>query len=598
MKRTVTAIGCCISLWLGQTVAADGQRWALLIGIDGYQALGKLQYCAADARALGEVLVQRCGYDASRVVTLTDAAKTPDTWPTLANIRRRVTQISTFAERDDSVFIFFSGHGITKAGEGYLVPIDGDVQNAIALVWVKEQLNSSKAAHKILTLDACHAGAAAKGVSGIVPTLATGTGLLMLLSSAKDQVSYPDETLGHSVFSYHLLQGLAGKAAGADRELTAGELFAYVERELKAWSFRSGKMQLPVLFGSAARDMTLARYARSVDLDTPVTAAGARRPAAAGGPIEGLPYTVPGVNLALQWIPPGAFMLGSTRAERDWAVGPEGQGDADWFTDEGQNPRPTRIEQGFWLGQTEVTVWQWRQFVSATGHRTDAEKAGKAWAFDWEEGKWAAVDGANWREPKYGFEVKDEHPVACISWNDASAFCRWLTEQEKAAGRLPAGHEYRLPAECEWEYACRGGRKDSTKFWWGDSLEDGRGRLNAASDDKLGHKLPNSTWTTKFPWSDGYAFVAPVDAFGARGRNGFGLADMLGNVWEWCYDAWDESGAHQIVNADTGSRRVVRGGSFNRGPGLVRCATRGWNPPSSAPSYGGFRVCLGVCVPR
>jgi len=292
------------------------------------------------------------------------------------------------------------------------------------------------------------------------------------------------------------------------------------------------------------------------------------------------------------YITPGEFMMGSTKEERDWAAGPEGQGKAEFFKDEGPEPRLTRIKEAFWMGRTEVTVGQFRRFVDDTGYQTDAEKNGEAYAFDWGTNKWGVVKGANWREPQYGFPVKDEHPVACVSWNDATAFCAWLTKKEQAAGRLTEGEVYRLPTEAEWEYACRGGRQ-GTKFWWGDSVEDGKGRLNAASDDKLGHKLPNSTWPAKFPWSDGFAWVSPVDYFGPQGRNGFGLADMLGNVWEWSLDGYDEAGAHEDVYTGDTARRVLRGGSFANWPGLVRCADRGWSRPAYAYASDGFRLVFG-----
>lgn len=265
-------------------------------------------------------------------------------------------------------------------------------------------------------------------------------------------------------------------------------------------------------------------------------------------------------------IPQGEFMMGSTADEKAWAKGPEGKAPetAD-FSDEGAVPRRTRIPSAFWMGRTEVTVGQWRQFVSETGYQTEAEKRGEAWAWDSDNKKWGVVKGASWRDPGYGFSVKDDHPVACISWNDATAFCEWLTKKEKQFGRLPAGFVYRLPTEAEWEYACRGGRQ-GTKFWWGDSLEDGKGRLNLSSKDDLGGRMEGSSWSLGVEWKDGFGWVSPVDYYGERGRNGFGLADMLGNVWEWCLDGYDPAGSHEEpYTADT-SRRVARGGAFRSSP--------------------------------
>ena len=162
-----------------------------------------------------------------------------------------------------------------------------------------------------------------------------------------------------------------------------------------------------------------------------------------------------------------------------------------------------------------------------------------------------------------------------MSWNDAKAFCEWLTERERKAGRLPAGFVVRLPTEAEWEYACRGG-KESTKFWWGDSKEDGKGRLN---------------WIGK---DDGFEFVSPVDSFGARGRNGLGLADMLGNVFEWCLDEYDTAQAHGECYKGNPGKRAMRGAAFGHELGIVRCAVRSAQEPNGSRDYLGFRVAVGV----
>jgi formylglycine-generating enzyme required for sulfatase activity len=283
------------------------------------------------------------------------------------------------------------------------------------------------------------------------------------------------------------------------------------------------------------------------------------------------------VTMELVGIPPGEFMLGSTKEEQAWAMAHVKDV---YVKREGEAPRKTRIKDGFWLGRTEVTVGQWKQFVKETGYVTDGEKkdeslvpqgAGNQLAM------WAMKKGVSWRDPNFGFEMRDDHPVSCISWNDAVAFCEWLTERERKAGRLTAGQGVRLPTEAEWEYACRAGTQ--TKFWWGDSSEDGQGRLNWLGNAK----------------ADGFEFVAPVDSFGARGRNGFGLADMLGNVSEWCLDEFDMTQAHENLWTGYPRLRVLRGGSYNYGgPGNMRCASRHGLSPSSSICIYGFRVCVGV----
>jgi formylglycine-generating enzyme required for sulfatase activity len=276
------------------------------------------------------------------------------------------------------------------------------------------------------------------------------------------------------------------------------------------------------------------------------------------------------VTMELMGIPPGEFLLGSTKEEQAWAL--VNGGKAQEVKREGEMPRKAAIKQGFWLGRTEVTVGQWKQFVAATRYQTDAERKGYVDGAPQKGQGWNRADGSSWRDPGFGSPQQDNHPVCCVSWNDAVAFCEWLTEQERKAGRLLAAQVVRLPTEVEWEYACRAGTQ--TKFWWGESKEDGNGRLN---------------W--KGP-EDGFEFVAPVDAFGPQGRNGFGLADMLGNMLEWCLDGYDETQAHEKLWIDNTGQRVLRCGGFRNDPAYCRCAYRFGRYPSRTAGDFGFRVAV------
>jgi len=297
-----------------------------------------------------------------------------------------------------------------------------------------------------------------------------------------------------------------------------------------------------------------------------------------------------GVTMELVWIPPGTTKLGSDSTEREWATGTEGQAQSFSFTNEG-DVCTVRIPKGFWLGRTEVTIGQWKRFADATGYKTDADRRGESNAYDPSDGKWKNSKGSNWRNP--GFYQSDEYPAVCITWNDAVAYTKWVSEKQREEGLLPEDFVYRLPTEAEWAYACRGG-KENTKFWWGDRLSDGEGCLNGPSGDNLPNK---HKWTLRYPWDDGYAFTAPCGSFGVKGRNGFGLADMLGNVSEWCLDRYDALGAHETVWMGKGYLRVSRGYAFNTIPGFVRCAARTGIWQFYADANQGFRVCLGYMTP-
>lgn len=312
------------------------------------------------------------------------------------------------------------------------------------------------------------------------------------------------------------------------------------------------------------------------------------------------------VSLEVLYIPPGKFMMGSTPEEKAWATGIEGGATPGTEREsyEGEQPRPMQVKDGFWMGRTEVSVGQFKRFIEESGYVTDAEKpGGETQVFDpeWKitakapPHPWISMKGKSWRDPNFGFPLRNSYPVVCVSWNDGRAFCKWLTERERKAGRLPEGLEYRLPTEAEWAYACRGGSKESHYFWWGNDLRDGEGRLNISAVDFLPGR--NKIWPlANAPWSDGFAFVSHVDQYGEKGRNGFGLADMCGGVWEIVLDDFDPKGGHEeLYVVEQNPRPVCRGGNYFDVPGNARCAVRlGLQGPAYSDSRDGFRICLGV----
>ena len=322
------------------------------------------------------------------------------------------------------------------------------------------------------------------------------------------------------------------------------------------------------------------------------------------------------VSLELVYIKPGKFKMGSSLEEKIWATGWEGgaqpgkglPGTGTRESYEGEQLRLVNVKDGFWIGRTEVTVGQFKRFIEETGYVTDAEKpGGETEVFDpeWKisgiapPNPWISVKGKSWRDPNFGFPLRNSYPVVCVSYNDDNAYCEWLTKREKAAGRLPAGMVYRLPTEAEWEYACRGGKEGY--FWWGNDLSEGEGRLNISGIDFLPGR--NKTWVyNKVPWSDGFAFVSPVDFYGEKGRNGFGLADMCGGVWEFVLDDFDPKGGHEKPYFSEGGKvvhNVCKGGNYFDVPGNARCAVRlGIKNTSYSDSRDGFRICLGLPVER
>ena len=251
-----------------------------------------------------------------------------------------------------------------------------------------------------------------------------------------------------------------------------------------------------------------------------------------------------------------------------------------------------RITRPFWLGRTEVTVGQFRRFLQGSGHVPESVADGTG-GYGYDAVRASAPAGApeargdafagrdprwSWADP--GFAQNDEHPVVNVTFNDALAMARWLSQRE--------GRVYRLPTEAEWEYACRAGQ--ATRFQGG----------NEASSLQGAAKLFEQTSAVDWPrwqaqaqsWRDGHRFTAPVASFAA---NAFGLHDMHGNVWEWVADRYDESYYARSPVADpqgpeTGGRRVRRGGSWHSWPIYARCSYRNWNNPQTRYTLVGFRL--------
>jgi formylglycine-generating enzyme required for sulfatase activity/serine/threonine protein kinase len=284
-------------------------------------------------------------------------------------------------------------------------------------------------------------------------------------------------------------------------------------------------------------------------------------------------------------IPAGKFIMGSTPSEIERCINSK----SSWppqeqFESEGPAHK-VEITKPFYIGIHEVTVGQFRQFVKAMDYKTQAEKGGGAIRHD-PDVEWPRVriDGdTNWRNP--GFKQTDDHPVVCVSWNDADAFCKWLSGKE---GRI-----YRLPSEAEWEYCCRA--KTTTRFCCGDDETRLKKFANLA-DASFTQKWPRFHMPGVVAWSDYYPFTAPVGHFQP---NDFGLHDMHGNVWEWCADWYDKNYYKNSPPQDppgpsgpnAGGERVVRGGSWINAPTFCRSTFRQISGDGAGYNVG-FRVVL------
>ncbi len=272
-----------------------------------------------------------------------------------------------------------------------------------------------------------------------------------------------------------------------------------------------------------------------------------------------------GEGPAMVVIPAGSFQMGSTKKT---------DGDE---RDDDETQHTVKIAS-FSLGQNEVTIGEFKQFVEKTDYKTTAESTGEG-CYGWDSSKntWAKDKKYSWKN--VGFTQTDQHPVVCVSWKDSVAYTKWISEQ--------TSESYRLPTEAEWEYAARAGSK--TRRYWGDDLNHKRACGYANVADKQAKKT--LAFGSTHPCDDGYVYTAPVAQFSA---NEYQLNDMLGNAWEWTCSKYEESYAGEekrcIANENDSALRALRGGSWNIGPQRVRSADRFRNKPSGRSNVIGFRL--------
>jgi formylglycine-generating enzyme required for sulfatase activity len=267
------------------------------------------------------------------------------------------------------------------------------------------------------------------------------------------------------------------------------------------------------------------------------------------------------IGMEFQLIPPGEFLMGSTDEEVAAALQVVDDTNADanirFRIEHSERPQhKVVISRPFLLGTTKVTIGQFKQF-SATGYITEAELAAKTGS-----GEPPAKRIKTYLDP--GYRVTDDSPAAVITWNDAVAYCQWLSSREN--------RKYRLPTEAEWEYACRAGT--TTAYSFGDDYKE----------------------LAEYGWHNANAENA-AHAGGRLLPNPFGLFDLHGNLMEWCGDFFDETWYRRSPEVDPlgpsrGIPRVLRGGSWYSFPSYSRSASRHLFAPSDRYNTNGFRCVL------
>jgi formylglycine-generating enzyme required for sulfatase activity len=229
-----------------------------------------------------------------------------------------------------------------------------------------------------------------------------------------------------------------------------------------------------------------------------------------------------------------------------------------------------RVAAPFAVAKFHVTRGDYELFIQATGHASDG--------CDFRDGNnWRPLGNLSWHDP--GFPQNNRHPVVCVSWDDAVAYAKWLSQL--------TGKPYRLLTEAEWEYAARAGT--TTRFYWGDDQSQICAYENVedqAYEERFGR-------IRDVECRDGFVFTSPVGSFKP---NPFGLYDMLGDAFQWVSDCWTENydgapaDASIAVVAGGTCAHIARGANWYRQPGAVRASLRFRDEIGRRGTVIGFRV--------
>jgi formylglycine-generating enzyme required for sulfatase activity len=527
---TVVAVAAS-GLVLGQGAAAPGRRVAFLVGVNEYQNNGfkNLSWAEHDVTEMAKEL-ERLGFD--KVVTLKGASASK------GKIETQLTLLLDDVHKNDLVLVMLSGHGQqlpvkdaagVETEDAFFCPANavvGEPDTLVSLSWLTDKKLSKHASKNLVLVDACRdsvivdpdKGVNSKGIEG--KRVALPEGIAILFSCSSGQKSVERDNLKHGVFAFSALEVLKA-FDGSGRALTWNSL---VDGVLEGVSDLNAEQQ-PVLAGVMPR-LVLAPGSAPTAMRLEGRAPGELRDDNA-------------IKMKFRWCPPGTFRMGSPADEpvRDKDV--EGQVEV-------------TLRRGFWMGQYELTQSQWRTVMGTTLEQ-QRDKAGS---------NSLCGDGP-------------DHPIYYVNHTEATEFCRRFTESERNAGRLPAGWEYRLPTEAQWEYACRAGTTTPTAF--GASLGSTDANFNG-----------------NYPYNGAVEgpYLEKTTAVGRYRKNEWNLYDMHGNVRELCADGYAEqlAGGVDPSGPSTAALRVRRGGGWKDGGGYCRSAKRFGYDPSSRLDYLGFRV--------
>ena len=405
MSTTLRTLAFLIvtALAAASLAAADApQKWALVVGVDAYQhaQIRPLQYAGSDAREVAKALREAAGFPSDNVIVMSTSEGEP---PTAQNILGKLVGLRGLVGPNDTFVFFFSGHGVEKDGERWLLTSDANPasiellrKSALGVGEVQGALKGVHAARVLQIVDACANDPFASGKDSAETLLTEGLSKDLVLSARRGggdlqaavtlfsckvgQRSYESANKRQGYFTWHLVKGIRGEAAGADGAVTVPSLVSYLGRSVaRDVQLNENRPQEPwaTTDGTGAMDWVLSARKGT---PPPAVAIAPPRPTIAP-PRPNAAETVHDPDgTVLRYVSGGRFTMGSNAL------------------DDASPPHAVTLAP-YWIGKTEVTNAQYRRFVKASGHRGagDWERFARAWG--------------------------DDAPVVCVSWQDAAAYC-------------------------------------------------------------------------------------------------------------------------------------------------------------------------------
>ena len=579
------------------------KNWAICVGINQYRFLQDLTCAVNDAEKMHVWLKETAKFDQTYLFTDTspeidDMSESFPSQPTFTTLlywlsKRFPSNSRPPLSASDSLWFFFSGHGVREQGEDYLLLSDSisdpeRVRNsAITLAFVTEHLRQSGAGNIMMFVDACRSVAK----SGLGIELQAEQGIISIASCRPEQKSYEIEALGHGSFTYALLESLQiqgenncatverlckrlkDRVATLNREYKKPPQTPYtrIEPETKNYliflpeRIQPTRQDISTLRENALKaeienDLNLAAFLwdRLVIHDRDEALKNLRR--------IWNKLDQQGTNSTVSLSSQSAQTSSAKQSEpaKDTSSKSSSQAsDSSKILTE-TLPGNIKLEMvkipagSFLMGTEEAEVIRLCKEYKTDHykcempqHRVNLKEFYLGKYLVTQE-QYQAIMGTNPSDFKYN----PKNPVENITWNDAQAFCQKLKDKTKK--------HYRLPSEAEWEYACRAGT--TTSFYFGETIATDQANYDGNYTFGKGKKGVYRKKTT------------PVGSFPA---NKFGLYDLHGNVWEWCEDRWHENyenapkeGSSWNENDSQSTLRILRGGSWNYLPKNCRSAYR------------------------